>query len=239
MFDRDGVPEGAFTIAIDGPAGSGKSSAARGVARALGVDYIDTGAMYRALTWWMLEHGIDPADSDRIASHALDPDVSITWDVQHPLITVDGVDVTADIRSDRVSAAVSQVSAIPQIRQRLVALQRDMVGESIRSGRGVVMEGRDIGTVVLPDATLKVFLTADVRIRAERRAAENSARHPASDTDHFSTALENLTDRDSVDTNRDASPLTMAVDAVIIDASHLSLDQVVAQIVSLVKERGR
>ncbi len=227
----------ALTIAIDGPAGAGKSSAAKGVARMLDVDYIDTGAMYRALTWWMLEHGIDIDDHDQVAAHAHEPDIEIAWDPDQPRIVVDEQDVTAAIREGRVSDCVSRVSAVPAIRSRLVDLQRTMVTQSVRSGRGVVMEGRDIGTVVLPDASVKVFLTADVEVRAARRAAEDRVRDPNASADHIDAALANLKDRDAIDSSRVASPLTMAPDAVQIDATDLTLDEVIAAIASLAARR--
>jgi cytidylate kinase len=226
-----------LTIAIDGPAGAGKSSAAKGVARILDVDYIDTGAMYRALTWWMLEHDVDIDEDDRIAAHANDPRIEITWDLDHPRVVVDGQDVTTAIRESRVSDSVSRVSTVPAIRSRLVDLQRSMVAQSVRSGRGVVMEGRDIGTVVLPDATVKVFLTADVEVRAARRAAEDRVRDPNASADHIDAALANLKDRDAIDSSRATSPLTMAPDAVHIDATDLSLDDVISAIVSLAAQR--
>ena len=226
-----------LTIAIDGPAGAGKSSAAKGVARMLDVDYIDTGAMYRALTWWMLEHGIDIDDHDQIAAHAHDPDIKIAWDPDQPRIVVDEQDVTAAIRESRVSDCVSRVSAVPAIRSRLVDLQRAMVTQSVGSGRGVVMEGRDIGTVVLPDASVKVFLTADVEVRAARRAAEDRVRDPHANADHIDAALANLKDRDAIDSTRVASPLTMAPDAVQIDATDLTLDEVIEAIASLAAQR--
>lgn len=225
-------------IAIDGPAGAGKSSAAKGVSRLLDVDYIDTGAMYRALTWWMLEHDVDIDDPASIASHAEDPQVEITWDPEQSRVCVDGIDVTAAIREQRVSAHVSQVSAVPAIRSRLVQMQRAMAYESARSGRGVVMEGRDIGTVVLPDASVKVFLTADVDVRAARRAAEDQARNLDASAGHLDSALANLKDRDAIDSSRAASPLTMAPDATLIDATDMSLDEVVAAIAALAGERS-
>ncbi len=225
-------------IAIDGPAGAGKSSAAKGVSRLLDVDYIDTGAMYRALTWWMLEHDVDIDDPASIASHAEDPQVEITWDPEQSRVCVDGIDVTVAIREQQVSARVSQVSAVPAIRSRLVQMQRAMAYESARSGRGVVMEGRDIGTVVLPDASVKVFLTADVDVRAARRAAEDHVRNPDSSTGHLDSALANLKDRDAIDSSRAASPLTMAPDATLIDATDMSLDEVVAAIAALAGERS-
>lgn len=229
-----------ITIAIDGPAGAGKSSAAKGVARLMDIDYIDTGAMYRALTWWMLEHAVDVKDDERVAAHAGDPDIRITWDPDRPKVIVDGIDVTAAIRDAKVSDAVSRVSSVPAIRSRLVELQRTMVGAALRAGRGVVMEGRDIGTVVLPDATVKVFLTADVEVRAARRAAEDRARRAegALSADHVDAALANLRSRDAMDSSRETSPLTMAADAVQIDATDLSLEEVIEEIVSLAEQRG-
>lgn len=225
-------------IAIDGPAGAGKSSAAKGVSRLLDVDYIDTGAMYRALTWWMLEHDVDIDDPASVASHANDPRVEITWNLDQPRVCVDDIDVTAAIREQQVSARVSQVSAVPAIRSRLVQMQRAMASESARAGRGVVMEGRDIGTVVLPDATVKVFLTADVGVRAARRAAEDHARNPDSSAGHLDSALANLKDRDAIDSSRATSPLAMASDAIRIDATDLSLDEVIAAIAALAGERS-
>lgn len=225
-----------ITIAIDGPAGSGKSSAAKAVARLLGLDYIDTGAMYRALTWWMLDRGIDIDDPQEVSRFARTPRIDIDWDVVTPAVHVDGIDVTQQIREQKVSGAVSRVSAVPAIRERLVELQRGMVESATAAGRGVVMEGRDIGTVVLPAATVKVFLTADVDVRAQRRAAEDAARAPEGEGDRLQQALANLQHRDATDSTREVSPLVMAHDAVRIDATHLSLDEVVETIAALATE---
>lgn len=222
-----------ITIAIDGPAGSGKSSAAKAVAKRLDLDYIDTGAMYRALTWWMLEHGIDIDDPEQVTRYAQAPRIDIDGDVASPTVHVDGVDVTQHIREAKVSSAVSRVSAVPAIRERLVVLQRSMVDSATAAGRGVVMEGRDIGTVVLPTASVKVFLTADVDVRAQRRAAEDAARAATNGGDHLQQALANLQHRDATDSTREVSPLVMADDAVRIDATHLSLDEVTEAITSL------
>lgn len=226
------------TIAIDGPAGSGKSSASKAVARSLDLDYVDTGAMYRAMTWWMLEHDVDIDDPDQVRARCGEPVVEIDCDPDVPSVRVDGIDVTAAIRESRVADAVSRVSAVPDVRSRLVRLQREMVDGARASGRGVIMEGRDITTVVLPDADLKLFLTADVEIRAQRRAAENRERDGGNGTAHLDSATANLIGRDAIDSQRAVSPLTKAQDAVEIDATHLDLDQVVARIESLVRQIG-
>lgn len=226
------------SIAIDGPAGSGKSSAAKGLSRRLGIDYIDTGAMYRAMTWWMLQHGVDVDDADHVAQHAPSPQVILGGDPDSPSVQVDGIDVTRAIREPQVSDCVSRVSAVPEIRNRLVNLQREMVARAHAAGRGVVMEGRDIGTVVLPDATVKVFLTADVDVRAARRAAENQQRgiNDNGSDDHLDAARRNLIGRDETDSTRAVSPLVKAADAQEIDATDLTLDEVLDAIVALIPQ---
>ena len=164
-------------IAIDGPSGSGTSSTSRGVADRLELRYVDTGAMYRAMTWWMLEHGVDVGSPEAVAARCAEPVILLRDDPKDPGVMVDGHDVSASIREPRVADAVSLVAAVPAVRARLVQAQRDLVAAARAEGRGVVMEGRDIGTVVLPDADLKVFLTADVAARAARRAQEDVERH--------------------------------------------------------------
>ena len=229
-------------IAVDGPAGSGKSSTSRGVASALGFRYLDTGAMYRAMTWGMLSRGIDVRDADAVAARADDLVLTITTEPSVQVVTCDGVDVTEAIRSDEVTAAVSLVSAVPEVRARLVELQRDAVSGAVNSGTGIVVEGRDIGTVVLPDAPLKVFLTADEAERAARRALEEAVR--AGDPDPKASAQaaasatrESLASRDANDSGRAVSPLRPASDAHIVDGSELTLDQVISEIVALATER--
>lgn len=237
-----GIPSpGEVSIAIDGPAGSGKSSAAREVARRLGLEYIDTGAMYRAMTWWFVDRGVDIDDATAVAAHADDPIIQMTFDVDHPVVTVDGNDVTAAIRLQEVSDAVSRVSAVPEIRARMVSAQRECVAAARRRGRGVVMEGRDIGTVVMPDASAKIFLTADVAVRAARRALEDRDRLGVVDAgyavpDHLRQAMRNLESRDALDSSREVSPLVKAEDAVEIDATHLTLDEVVDAIIDVVAD---
>ena len=216
-------------IAVDGPAGSGKSSAARGVARALGLRYLDTGAMYRALTWWLLSRGLDTADPELVARHAAEPVIEVGVDPAAPQITVDGVDVSGRIRSRRVSNAVSAVASVPEVRVHLIARQRDIIGRHAGPGSGIVAEGRDIGTVVAPDALVKVFLTASEEVRAHRRSTDLAA-------DPGATAV--VTRREQHRRDRADAPQTgMAADAVKIDSSSLSLAEVVRLITDLVRER--
>lgn len=217
-------------IAVDGPAGSGKSSVCRGAATRLGARYLDTGAMYRAMTWAVLGAGIDPADADAVAAFATVPSIESGTDPQRPTIAVDGQDVSVDIRGERVTGAVSPVSAVPAVRERLVSLQRAAVAEAARAGVAIVVEGRDIGTVVLPDAPLKVFLTADPAVRAARRAREEG-----SDVD---AALASIARRDAYDSGRAESPLAQADDAVVVDTTELTLEQVVERLCALAAERS-
>jgi cytidylate kinase len=219
-----------LVIAIDGPAGSGKTSASRGVAEALGLRYLDSGAMYRAMTWQMLLDGIDVMDADAVAARAASVQISAGTDPRQPTITLGGEDASRQIRSDGVSAAVSAVSAVPYVRQLLVAQQRDLIGPG-----GIVVEGRDIGTVVVPDAPLKVYLSADPAARAQRRSAEMSVDSP----DRVTSVQADLLRRDAYDSSRPTSPLSVASDAVTIDSTYLSLDAVVDTIVDLALDRVR
>ncbi|MFF0574303.1 (d)CMP kinase [Streptosporangium saharense] len=210
---------------MDGPSGSGKSSASRGVARALGLRYLDTGAMYRAITWWMLQRGVDLSDQEAIAVRALEPVLTIGTDPDAPSVAVDGTDAAGPIRTTEVTAAVSAVSAVPEVRRRLVAEQREIIGAG-----GIVVEGRDIGTVVAPDAPVKIYLTASADARALRRTAEL-----AGTTVQAQKAA--MARRDSLDSTRKADPLAMAADAVELDTTALNLDEVVAEILRLIKEK--
>jgi CMP/dCMP kinase len=212
-----------IVVAIDGPSGSGKSSTSRGVAARLGLRYLDTGAMYRGMTWWMLREGVDVHDPDAVAARAGEPEILSGTDPTGPSIVVEGVDVGLAIRSPEVNAAVSPVSAVPEVRARLVELQRDTIGDG-----GIVVEGRDIGAVVAPFAQVKVYLSADPAARAQRRAAEEGG----SDVD---TTQQSLLARDAIDSSRDASPLTMAEGAVHIDTTGYTLDEVIDQVVALVE----
>jgi cytidylate kinase len=203
-------------IAIDGPAGAGKSTVARRVAAELGVDYLDTGAMYRAVTFGVLAREMDPADAHAV----IEVCGQLELDVGVDRVVVDGVDATSVIRGPEVTSAVSSVAANPEVRSILVELQRAWVRDR---GAGVV-EGRDITTVVLPDADLKLFVTASPRVRAERRVAESGG-----DVDAVEASI---AERDRRDETREASPLSISEDAVVIDTSEMSIDDVVADVLS-------
>jgi CMP/dCMP kinase len=212
-----------LVVAIDGPSGSGKSSASRGVARALGLRYLDTGAMYRALTWWFMSEGFADADEAEIAARAAEPIIVVSTDPDRPWTRVNGRDVSVEIRTPEVSARVSAVARVPAVRMRLIAQQRAVIAAA---DPGIVAEGRDIGTVVVPDAQLKVFLTADPQARARRRAAE--LRTDAAETE----AAQDRRDR------LDAAQSQKAADALLLDATDLTLDQVIRGITRLARERS-
>ncbi|MFI6450567.1 (d)CMP kinase [Streptosporangium amethystogenes] len=214
-----------LVVAMDGPSGSGKSSASRGVARALGLRYLDTGAMYRAITWWMIQRGVDLADPEAIATRALDPILTLGADPDAPTVAVDGVDAAGPIRTAEVTAAVSAVSAVPEVRRRLVAEQREIIGSG-----GIVVEGRDIGTVVAPDAVVKIYLTASADARALRRTAELTGT-----TVEAQRAA--MARRDTLDSTRKADPLAKAADAVELDTTALNLEEVIAEILRVIKEK--
>ena len=214
---------GEIVVALDGPSGSGKSSTSRGVAARLGLRYLDTGAMFRAMTWWLLEAGVDVHDAAAVAARVDEPRIVSGTDPLAPTIEVEGTDVAAAIRTDAVNGAVSPVSAVPQVRARLLQLQREVIG-----GGGIVVEGRDIGSVVAPDAQVKVYLTADPAARAARRAAEEGG-------SDLSATEASLLARDSIDSGRATAPLTMADGAVHLDTTAYTLDEVVDQVVALVE----
>jgi cytidylate kinase len=208
-------------VAIDGPAGSGKSTVARAVAQALGLDYLDTGAMYRAVAFAAIRRGVDPADGDPVAELARELQLEVG-----DTVTVNGVDATIEIRSPEVTRAVSAVAANPDVRTELVSRQREWA----EAHGGGVVEGRDIGTVVFPEAPVKVFLTAEDDARARRRSNEMLELH-------YDQVAADIARRDHVDSTRDASPLTAADDAVHIDTTGLSVDEVVGQVLALANER--
>jgi CMP/dCMP kinase len=223
------VGEPGLVIAMDGPAGSGKSTAARRVAAELGLRYLDTGAMYRALTWWLLGRGVDLADTAAVLARLGKPQITIGTDPAAPQISVDGQDVSDPIRTREVSNTVSTVAAIPQVRRRLIGMQREIIAAATAAGDGIVAEGRDIGTVVAPDAAVKVYLTANADVRAERRSADLAA-DPAATVD---TTRREQARRDQ----RDAAQMARADDAVEIDTSALGLDEVVRRVVEMARAR--
>jgi cytidylate kinase len=219
-----------LVVAVDGPGGSGKSTVARALARRLGVRYLDTGAMYRAVTWLALERRQDIEDAEGLAELAERAALTVGTDPEAPAIAVDGMDVSAEIRSRPVTSAVSAVSAVDALRRGLVARQRAIIASE---PTGIVVEGRDIGTVVAPDAPLKVFLTASTAVRARRRSAEIGE---AGD-DAVAQTMAELSRRDALDSGRVASPLAQAPDAIVVDSSDLSVDSVVDLIVAELSER--
>jgi cytidylate kinase len=219
------VGSGRCVVAVDGPSGSGKSTVSRRLAASLDARYLDTGAMYRAITWAVLHSGVDPHDADAVAKVAGDVDLEIGTDPQAPYVRVDGTPVDRAIRGPEVTGAVSAVAAVPWVRQLLVAQQRKIITATAR----VVVEGRDIGTVVAPDADLKVYLTASADARARRRSAETL-------TDVAATAAD-LHRRDKLDSTRAADPLQQAADAVELDTTELGIDEVVSRLLALLDWR--
>lgn len=217
-----------LVIAMDGTAGSGKSSASQGVAQALDLRYLDSGAMYRAMTWQMLLDGVDVTDAAAVADRATTAVIESGTDPAKPTIKLGGVEVSRQIRSDGVTAAVSAVSAVPGVRQLLVEQQRALIGSG-----GIVVEGRDIGTVVAPHAGLKVYLSADPSARAQRRSVEMAV----DSSRDVQSVQADLLRRDSYDSSRPISPLSVAADAVRIDSTYLTLEAVVDTVVRLALER--
>jgi cytidylate kinase len=212
-----------LVIAMDGPSGSGKSSVSKGVARALGLRYLDTGAMYRAVTWWMLREGVPVDDPAAVAARVGEPDLRCGTDPNALEIVVDGTDVSGPIRTAEVTGAVSAVAAVPEVRERLVALQREIIGAG-----GIVVEGRDIGTVVAPDAPVKIYLTASPEVRAQRRSRELTGAT-------LSSTQADMARRDRLDSTRKTDPLARAADAVEVDTTSLALAEVISEIVQIAK----
>jgi cytidylate kinase len=216
-------------IAIDGPAGAGKSTVAKAVARKLNYLYIDTGAMYRAVGWQVLQDEIEFADVTRIGQLAAEAQIELQGSVDDLCVIIDDRDITGEIRTPQVSQAASIVSAIPAVRRALVARQQAM-------GRvgNVVMEGRDIGTVVFPNAEVKIFLDASTTARAQRRFAEDEQQGMAASVEETRASLES---RDHRDSSRADSPLVQAPDAVYIDSSRFTIEEVIEQVMQLIEAR--
>jgi cytidylate kinase len=220
-----------ITVAVDGPAGTGKSSVSRGLARALHARYLDTGAMYRIVTLAVLRAGLDPADQAAVGAAAAGVKLSVGFDPGEDRSYLDGEDVSSEIRGDEVTRTVSAVSSVPAVRTRLVELQR-----SLAEGPGsVVVEGRDVGTVVLPGADVKIFLTASAETRARRRNDQNVA---AGLPDDYEVVLADVRRRDHLDSTRAVSPLRAASDAVVVDTSAMTESEVIAHLLQLVRQRS-
>ncbi len=215
------------------------------MARALGLRYLDTGSMYRALTWWLLARGIPADDPAAVAQAVSEPIIEVGTDPDSPWVRVDGQDVTAAVRSEEVTSAVSAVARVPQVRARLIALQREIIARARAEGRGIVAEGRDIGTVVAPDAVVKVYLTASERVRAQRRTAESVASPDVTPSASQARASQarasqvSATEADQARRDRmDAGQLARADDAVEIDSTMFGLEDVIGMIAGLAQERA-
>ncbi len=216
-----------YNIAIDGPAGAGKSTIAKLVAKNRGYIYVDTGAMYRAMALFMLKEKVDLDRTDLIAAKSQEADISIRYEDGVQCVFLNGENVNGLIRTEEVSAAASKSSVVPEVRQKLTALQRKLASE-----QDVVMDGRDIGTKVLPNADLKIFLTASVEVRAKRRYDELCARGEECD---LQAIQEEIAERDHRDMTRSEAPLVQAEDAVLVDSSDLTIEQVADKILSYVQ----
>ena len=217
-------------IAIDGPAGAGKSSIAREISRRLGIIYLDTGALYRAVGLYMIKNDVDFKKTDRVVLALKNCEISIRYVGKIQKVFLCGEDISDFIRSDQVSMAASDVSAICQVREYLLDLQRD-----IAKNHDVVMDGRDIGTVVLPDANVKIFLTASINSRAKRRFNELVE---MGQEVKFEDVLKYIKQRDLQDTNRKFAPLKMADDAILVDTTNLSLEESVENVLKIIKKNG-
>lgn len=214
-----------FNIAIDGPAGAGKSTIAKRIARRLGYIYVDTGAMYRAMAYYLIQNQVDAADQEAIAAACQHADISICYQDGEQVVLLNGENVNAYLRTEAVGNMASVSSVVPEVRKKLVELQQKLARET-----DVVMDGRDIGTVVLPDADVKVYLTASVETRAKRRFLELQEKGESADLAKIAADIE---DRDYRDMHRDISPLRQAEDATLVDSSDMTIDQVVERILEL------
>ncbi|MCM1569897.1 MAG: (d)CMP kinase [Roseburia sp.] len=217
-----------FNIAIDGPAGAGKSTIARAAARELNYIYVDTGAMYRAMALYMLREGVEPSDAEAIAEKCREADISIAYENQEQVVYLNGENVNACLRTEEVGKMASAISGQPKVRKKLVELQQELAGKS-----DCIMDGRDIGTCVLPDAQLKIYLTAGSGVRAKRRYDELTAKGEVCDLDKIRADIE---ERDYRDMHREHSPLLQAPDAVLVDSSDMTVEQVTDYILALCRQ---
>ncbi|MBA4506189.1 (d)CMP kinase [Corynebacterium sanguinis] len=222
------MPSGGLIVAVDGPSGTGKSTTCRRLAKELDAKYIDTGAMYRVATLAVLRAGVDPADAEAVIDATRELPLSVSDDPDSTEVLLGGEDVSGIIRGPEVTRNVSAVSAIPQVRENLVALQRKLAADAHRA----IVEGRDIGTVVLVDAPVKAFMTASAEVRAKRRYDQDIAAGREAD---FETVLADVQRRDELDSTRATSPLVPAEDATIIDTSEMDRDDVLAALIALVE----
>ena len=218
-----------FNIAIDGPAGAGKSTIAKNVAKELSFIYVDTGAMYRAMALYLHRNGISADDPEKIAAGCGGADISIEYRDGEQVVLLAGENVNAWLRTEEVSAMASKSSAVPRVRERLLQLLQELAAT-----QNVVMDGRDIGTVVLPDAQVKIYLTASVEVRAKRRYLEQKAKGEKVDLKEIEAEI---AERDHRDMTREVAPLKLADDAVLVDSSDMTIDEVAQRILAIVKEK--
>ena len=223
------MPNEGLILAVDGPSGTGKSTTCRALAKQLNAKYVDTGAMYRVATLAVLREGVDPADTAAVIAATANLPLGVSDDPDSTEVLLGGEDVSRVIREDEVTRNVSAVSAIPEVRENLVALQRKLAREAHRA----IVEGRDIGTVVLADAPAKAFMTASAEVRAQRRQTQNEKAGIASD---YETVLADVQRRDAADSSRKASPLRPAEDATLVDTSNMSPEDVLDALINVVKE---
>lgn len=216
-----------YQIAIDGPAGAGKSTIAKKVAKTKEFIYVDTGAMYRAMAYYLLSQKIDPKDSDTIEKRCVEADITIRYENGEQVVLLNGENVNGVIRTEEVGNMASTTSKNPKVRERLTALQKELAAKN-----NVVMDGRDIGTCVLPGADVKVYLTASAGVRAKRRYDELTAKGEGCDIKQIE---EDIIKRDAQDMNREIAPLKQAEDAVLIDSSYMTIEEVVKAILDLCK----
>lgn len=220
-----------FNIAIDGPAGAGKSTIARSLARSLGFIYVDTGAMYRAMAYYFLKNGIDPGDRNKTEGACADVDITIIYENEEQQVLLNGENVTSQLRKESVGNMASVTSALPAVRAKLTQLQKKLAAST-----DVVMDGRDIGTAVLPDAQMKIYLTAGTAVRAKRRYDELKARG----IDKSLESIEkDIRDRDYRDMHRDISPLCQAEDAILVDTSDMDIETVLNTVRRIYEEKKR
>ena len=220
-----------INIAIDGPAGAGKSTVARKAAERLGFIYVDTGAMYRAIALYLIRQGVKPEEREAIARRCAGADVSITYQNGEQVVSLNGENVNGLIRTDEVTRMSSAASAVPEVRARLLDLQRGLAAKN-----NVLMDGRDIGTCILPDAQVKIFLTASTAVRAKRRFDELCAKGDAAET--LESVEAKIMKRDEDDRNREISPLREAPDAVHLDTSDMNIEETVEAVLSICREKG-